>query len=114
MLLVLYLCKICTIVWYARLEAAGIELCRWWGFIELDREGHTRIRNAQLFSLNVEKQRHVIVRNTGENHVERIQGNGLSEMALYYKPREREIRVVPERDGNSNSWLRSIKQAFYK
>jgi hypothetical protein len=54
------------------------------------------------------KQRYVIVRNTGENHVERIQGNGLTELELCYKPLEREIQVVPERDGNSNSWLRSI------
>jgi hypothetical protein len=30
------------------------------------------------------KQKHVIVRNTGENHVERIQGTVLPEMALYY------------------------------
>jgi len=80
----------------------------------LGRERNTFVRNAQLLSLNAVKQRHVIVRNTSENHVERIQGNGLPELALFYKPREREIQVVPERDGNSNSWLRSIKQAFYK
>jgi len=54
------------------------------------------------------KQRYAIVRNTGGNHEERIEGNGLMELALYYKPLEREIQVVPERDGNSNSWLRSI------
>jgi hypothetical protein len=112
MLRVLCLCKICDSVWDACLEAAGIELCHCKGFIELDREGNTRIGNGQLLSLNVVKQRHVIVRNTGENHVERIQGNGLTEFALYYRPREREIQVVPERDGNSNSWLRSIWQAL--
>ena len=56
MLLVLCLCKICTIVWDACLEAAGIELCRWWGSIDLDRERNTRVRNVQLLSINVVKQ----------------------------------------------------------
>ena len=54
------------------------------------------------------KQRYVIVRNTGGNHEERIQGNELPELA----PREREIQIVPERDGNSISCLRSIEQAL--
>jgi hypothetical protein len=50
----------------------------------------------------------VVVGNTGESHVEIAEGNGLPELALYCKPLEREIQVVPERDGNRNSWLRSI------
>jgi hypothetical protein len=38
-------------------------------------KGNARARNGELLSLNVVKQRHVIVRNTGENHVETTQGN---------------------------------------
>jgi len=102
------MCKISDSVWDGSLEAAGIELYGCWGFIELDREGKTRDRNGQLWSLNVVKQRYVIVRNTGGNHEERIQGNELPELA----PREREIQIVPERDGNSISCLRSIEQAL--
>jgi hypothetical protein len=65
------------------------------------------LEGGNLLSLNV--VRDVMVRNTGKKkHVERIQGNGLPELALYYKPLERDIRVVPERDGKSNSWMRVI------
>jgi len=59
------LCTVCDSVWDACLEAAGIELYLSWNFIELAREGNTRVRNGKLLSLNVVKQRHVIVRNTG-------------------------------------------------
>ena len=73
------------------LEVAGIELYCCWGFIELDREGKRRIKNGQMWSLNVVKQRDVIVRNCGEKHVERIQGNGLQDLAIYCRPGKREI-----------------------
>ena len=72
-------------------EVAGIELYRCWLFMELDREGNTCVKNGQLWSLNVVKQRHVIVRNCGEKHVERIQGNGLQDLAIYCRPGKREI-----------------------
>ena len=72
MLCVLCLYKISDCVRDPCLEVAGIELYCCWVFMEVYSEGKICVKNGQLWSLNVVKQRHVIFRNSGENHVERI------------------------------------------
>jgi hypothetical protein len=84
-------------------EAAGIELYRCWGFIDLDRGGKTGVRNGQLLSLNVVKQRNVVVGNISESHVEKqgemdyrswhcIINHGKEKYRSFQKERETVIR----------------------